>query len=55
MLTLEELKLVHNNVMTVMENRVMSMTGCDRQTANLVANEILNLEINAEELLNQKA
>lgn len=30
----------------------MQMTGCNRQTANLVANEILDLDKEADELLN---
>lgn len=51
MLTMEELKAVKNNIMTIMENRVMQMTGCNRQTANLVANEILDLDREADELL----
>lgn len=54
MLTREELKNAHNNVMTVMENRIMLMTGCNRQTANLVANEILDLDREAEQLLNNE-
>ena len=54
MLTLEELKAVHNNIITIMENRVMHMTGCNRQTANLVANEILDLDRDADKLLNEK-
>lgn len=54
MLTREELKAVHNNIMTLMENRVMQMTGCNRQTANLVANEILDLDRDADRLLNEK-
>ena len=54
MLTREELKANKNNVMTIMENRVMSMTGCDRKTANLVANEVLNLDRDAEWLLNNE-
>ena len=48
MLTREELKAVHNNIITIMENRVMQMTGCNRQTANLVANEILDLDRDAD-------
>lgn len=44
-LTREELKNAHNNVMTVMENRIMSMIGCDRRTANFVANEVLEMQI----------
>lgn len=51
MLTIEELKVNKNNIMTIMENRVMQMTGCNRQTANLVANEVLDLDREAEDLL----
>ena len=51
MLTREELKANKNNVMTIMENRIMQMTGCNRETANLVANEILELDRQSEELL----
>ena len=54
MLTMEELKSVKNNVITIMENRVMQMTGCNRQTANLVANEVLDLDRDADMLLNKK-
>ena len=54
MLTREKLKAVHNNIITIMENRVMQMTGCNRQTANLVANEILDLDRDADKLLNEK-
>ena len=54
MLTREELKAAHNNVMTIMENRVMQMTGCNRRTANLVANEILDLDRDADKLLNEE-
>ena len=54
MLTREELKAVHNNIITIMENRVMQMTGCNRQTANLVANEVLDLDRDADILLNEK-
>ena len=54
MLTMEELKAVHNNIITIMENRVMQMTGCNRQTANLVANEVLDLDRDADMLLNEK-
>ena len=53
-LTREELKNAHNNVMTVMENHIMSMVGCDRRTANLVANEVLDLDRDAEYLLSDK-
>ena len=55
MLTREELKAVHNNIITIMENRVMQMTGCNRQTANLVANEVLDLDRDADMLLNEKS
>lgn len=54
MLTIEELKEARNNVMTVMENRIMPMVGCDRKTANLVANEVLQLDMDAEYLLSGK-
>ena len=53
-LTREELKNAHNNVMTVMENHIMQMVGCDRRTANLVANEVLDLDRDAEWLLNNE-
>lgn len=53
-LTRKELKEAHNNVMTVMENRIMMMTGCNRTTANLVSNEVLNLDMEAERLLNDE-
>ncbi len=53
MLTKEELKNAHNNVMTIMENRIMQMTNCDRATANLVANEILDLDRESEQLLTE--
>lgn len=53
-LTREELKNAHNNVMTVMENHIMSMAGCDRRTANLIANEVLDLDRDAEWLLNNE-
>ena len=53
MLTREELKSVHNNVMTIMENRIIQMTGCNRQAANLLANEILDLDREAETILSE--
>ena len=53
MLTREELNSVHNNVMTIMENRIIQMTGCNRQTANLLANEILDLDREAETILSE--
>lgn len=52
MLTRKELSATHNNIMTIMENRIIQMTGCNRKTANLVANEILDLDREADELLN---
>ena len=51
MLTKEELKANKNNVMIIMENRIMQMTGVNRETANLVANEVLTLDNESEELL----
>lgn len=51
MLTIEELNSVHNNVMIIMENRIMKMADCDRCTANLIANEILELDRDSELLL----
>ncbi len=54
MLTKEELKANNNNVMVIMENRVMQMTGCNRETANLVANEILTLDAESEKLLSSE-
>lgn len=50
-LTLEELKENRNNVMSIMENRIIDMTKCDRKTANLIANEVLDLDREAEYLL----
>ena len=43
-LTKEEFKASNNNIMTVMENRIMMLAHCDRTTANLIANEVLDLE-----------
>jgi hypothetical protein len=47
----EELKLelekANNNIITIMENRVILFTGCDRETANLVVNQILDLNCKA--------
>ena len=53
-LTREELKSAHNNVMTVMENHIMQIIGCDRRTANLVANEVLDLDRDADRLLSEE-
>ena len=52
-LTREELKAAHNNIMTVMENRVMMIARCDRKTANLIANEVLDLDRDAERILDE--
>lgn len=54
MLTREELKSAKNNVMTIMENRIMQMANCDRPTANFIANEILDLDRQSEQLLNNE-
>ena len=54
-LTLEELKENHNSVLSVMENRIMLMAGCDRKTANLIANEVLDLARDTKVLLDNKA
>lgn len=51
---IEKLARSKNKVMTIMENRIMQMTNCDRPTANLVANEILELDRKSEELLNNQ-
>lgn len=48
-----ELKNNHNNVITVMENHVMQMIRCNRHTANLVVNEILELDRQAEDILSE--
>ena len=43
-LTKEEFKAANNNIMTVMENRIMMLARCDRTTANRIAKEVLDLE-----------
>ena len=48
-----ELKETHNNIIIVMENHVMQMIRCDRHTANLVVNEILELDRQAEDILSE--
>lgn len=53
-LTREELKAAHNNIMTVMENHIMMLAHCDRRTANLVANEVLDLDRDADKLLSEE-
>lgn len=50
-LTKEEFKTAHYNIMTVMENHIMMIAHCDRLTANLVANEVLDLDRDAEKIL----
>ena len=53
-LTREELKAAHNNIMTVMESHIMMLAHCDRRTANLVANEVLDLDRDADRLLREE-
>ena len=53
-LTKEEFKAAHNNIMTVMENHIMMLIHCDRRTANLVANEVLDLDRDADRLLGEE-
>lgn len=53
-LTREELKAAHNNIMTVMENHIMMLAHCDRRTANLVANEVLDLDRDVDRLLEEE-
>lgn len=53
-LTKEEFKAAHNNIMTVMENHIMMLANCDRRTANLVANEVLDLDRDADRLLSEE-
>lgn len=50
-LTKEEFEAAHRNIMTVMENHIMMIAHCDRLTANLVANEVLDLDRDAEKIL----
>ena len=53
-LTKEEFKAAHNNIMTVMENHIMMLAHCDRRTANLVANEVLDIDRDADKLLSEE-
>ena len=53
-LTKEEFKAAHNNIMTVMENHIMMFAHCDRTTANLVANEVLDLDRDVDRILEEK-
>ena len=48
-----ELEESHNNIIAIMENHIMQMIGCDRHTANLVANEVLELDRQAEDILSE--
>ena len=48
-----ELKSNRNNIISVMENHIMQMIRCDRHTANLVVNEILELDRQAEDILSE--
>ena len=50
-LTKEEFKAANNNIMTVMENLIMMIARCDRTTAHIIANEILELERDAYRVL----
>ena len=50
-LTKEEFKVANNNIMTVMENHIIMLARCDRKTANLIANEVLDLERDADRIL----
>jgi hypothetical protein len=52
-LTKEEFKASHNNIMTVMENHIMMIAHCDRKTANLIANEVLDLDRDADYILEE--
>lgn len=54
-LTRKEFIEAHRNIMTVMENHIMSMVDCNRTTANLIANRILDLDSDAELLLAEEA
>ena len=49
----KELTENHNNVITVMENHVMQMARCDRHTANLIVNEVLELDRRSEDILSE--
>ena len=52
-LTKEEFKVANNNIMTVMENHIIMLARCDRTTANLIANEVLDLERDADRILEE--
>jgi len=40
-------------IMTTMENAVINLTGCNRMTANLIVNVILDLNNEAEKIENE--
>ena len=52
-LTKEEFKVANNNIMTVMENHIIMLARCDRTTANRIANEVLDLERDADRILEE--
>lgn len=54
-LTKEEFKAAHNNIMTIMENHIIMLAHCDRATANLIANEVLDLDRDADRLLEEES
>lgn len=54
-LTMKELNDAHNNIMTVMENHLMNMCGCNRKLANLMANEVLELNEQIDCALNRRS
>lgn len=53
-LTKEEFEAAHHNIITVMENHIMMIAHCDRLTANLVANEVLDLDRDSEKILEEE-
>lgn len=52
-LTKEEFKVANNNIMTVMENHIIMLARCDRTTANRIVKEILELERDADRILEE--
>ena len=52
-LTKEEFKAANNNIMTVMENHIIMLARCDRATANLIANEFMDLKRDADRILDE--
>ena len=49
-LTKEEFKVANNNIMTVIENHIIMLARCDRTTANRIANEVFELEMDLKTL-----